>query len=289
MKSRLLNTVAAAAFGLAAMASAASADKVSGFIGLSAGGVWFSGDDGTDYSHATQAFAGEAEINTWLAPNWSAQLDLSAEGTNAIYVYGNGSDYDGRVGGIFGGHVSYREANFLLGGFAGYAVQNNLDYDGTMTHVILGVEGQYRWPEFTVYAQAGYAPLLSDSDEYEPEGFGFGRLVGRYFFTKNDKVEGEFGYGRSDINDEPGEFDIYTWGLSWQHRYENSPFSTTIAYAGLHNSDDYDDYTAEESLFTVSLNIHFGDASLAETNANGATLDMPIFERAFAYSYFVGN
>lgn len=288
MKSRLLNTVAAATLGLAALTSAAYADKVSGFISLAGGGTWFSGDDGTDYSHATGVFMGEGEINTWLTPNWSAQLDVSVEGTNSINIY-DSSNYDGRTQGIFGVHGSYRESDYLVGGFASFAATNNLDYDGSMSHTTFGVEGQYHWPDFTAYAQAGYMFLNSESDDYEPEDFIFGRLVGRYFFSANDKIEAEFGYGNGDVRNETDEYDIYTWGLSWQHRYDNSPFSTTIAYAAFDNSSDENDYSAEENIFTVALSIHFGDSTLKETDAKGATLDMPTFERAFAYSYFVGN
>jgi hypothetical protein len=89
-------------------------------------------------------FGGDAHVDTWLSRDTSIQLDVQGHGTTSIdqggYSY---YDWDGHTGGIFGAHFSWRDPqSHLFGVFGGFSGQSNLDYSGTMTHGIVGVEGQ---------------------------------------------------------------------------------------------------------------------------------------------------
>ena len=286
----------AALLALSTTAALAAPPPVSGWTGLYVGALFTDFDvNSSTYGVSDTAFVfgGDAHINAWIDSSMSVQLDVQGEGTTSIDQGGSGANWDGRSGAIFGAHFSSRDPNsHLIGLFAGFSTQSNLDYDGTMTHVILGAEGQYYDGPFTIYAQAGYIPLMSDSDEYEPEGIWFLRGVGRYFCNPNDKLQVDVSYGGSDINGYDGA-DAHYWnaGLSWQHRYDNSPFSTTIAYNGMWADSDLvgePDDSADEQQVTVSFNIHFGDTTLQQADREGATLDMPNFNRAEAWSYWLG-
>jgi hypothetical protein len=294
MNKHLLVLASAAAIGLGSSAALADKYNVSGFVGVNMGATWSDFDsDNTNcfcsrygMDATTFVFGGQSRINVWLDRDMSLQLDAEGEGTTSIDQY-NGSS-DGRSGGIFGAHLSWREPkDHLIGVFAALQSQSNIDYDGTMAHVIVGVEAQKYWDQWTVYGQAGYMPLIADSDEYEPDGFWFGRAVARYFINPNDRLQAEFGYGNAEVNDHFGDFDVYIWGASWEHRYAGTPFSTGITYNGFYNQRDPN--WAEEHVLQANFTIHFGDDSLDDQNREGATLDMPNFGRAFAWSYWVGR
>ena len=297
MKNYLLS--GAAMLALSATAALAAPPQVSGNVGIYVGADWtnldlststFYGGDDTVF-----LFGGNAHVNAWLSRDMSIQLDVQSEATTTIdqggYSY---YDWDGRSGGIFGAHVSWRDPqSHLIGLFGGFSGQSNLDYDGTMTHAIFGAEGQYYCDRFTFYGQVGYAALMSDSDEYEPDGILFARAVGRYFWTQNDRIQADLSYGGSDLHDNSygAEARYWNFGLSWQHRYEDSPFSTTIAYTGFWGNSDGSsglDNEASEQAITVAFNIHFGSGSLQQADREGETLDMPDFGRAEAWSYWLG-
>jgi len=297
MKTYLL--IGAALAALSGAPALAAPPQVSGNLGFYAGGLWtdFDLSTGTFYGHDSNAFlfGGDAHVNAWLSRDTSIQLDAQGHGTTSIdqggYSY---YDWDGHTGGIFGAHFSWRDPqSHLFGVFGGFSGQNNLGYDGSMTHGIVGVEGQYYCDNATIYGQVGYIPLMSDSDEYEPKGIWFLRGVGRYFFTDNDRLQADLSYGGSELK---GDYDTDAryWNLSlaWQHRYSDSPFSTTIAYTGFWGSSDgYSgiiDNDAEEHAITASFNIHFGTGSLKQADREGETLDMPDFSRAEAWTYWLG-
>lgn len=289
----------AALLALSTTAALAAAPPASGSVGVYVGALFTDFDvNNTNYGTSDTAFVfgGDAHVNAWLSDSMSVQLDVLGEATTGIEWRANGycptCSMDGRTGGIFGAHISSRDPkSHLFGLFGGFSGQSNLDYDGTMTHVILGAEGQYYEGPFTIYGQVGYIPLMSDSDEYEPEGIWFLRGVGRYFCNPNDKLQLDLSYGGSDISGYDGA-EVHYWnaGLSWQHRYDNSPFSTTIAYNGMWADSDLvgePDNSADEQQVTVAFNIHFGDTTLQQADREGATLDMPNFNRAQAWSYWL--
>jgi hypothetical protein len=294
MKTYLLCGAAFCALG--ATAALAAPRPVSGSVGVNVGATFSDNDYYADGDGTSFVFGGDAHINAWLDDMLSVQLDVQAEGTGELDQGGPSSyQWDGRSGGIFGAHLSWRDPDsHLIGVFGGFSSQSNLDWDGTMAHVVLGAEGQYYDGPFTFYGQVGYLPLMSDSNEYEPTGIWFLRGVVRYFCNPNDRIQLDVSYGDSnDVHGYPGaSYDYWNAGLSWQHRYENSPFSTTIAYSGMWGDSDLpgtSGNSVSENIVSVGFAIHFGDSTLQQSDREGATLDMPNFNRAEAWSYWLGN
>jgi len=250
---------------------------------------------GSTYGDSSSAFVfgGQGRINAWLSSDMTVQLDAEGEATTNIHTGSAGSGDDGRVGDTFAAHLSWRDPkSHLFGVFGGFAAENNLDYDGTMTFGIIGVEGQYYAGPVTLYGQAGLAPLMSDSKDYEPKGLWFLRAVGRYFVNRDDRLQAEFGYANASVNGHPGDFNIFNWGASWEHRYTGTPFSNSIEYIGFEQdrtSVPSSSSWAREHVIQVSFKIHFGDDSLEDQNHNGATLDTPNFRQAAAWSWWVGR
>jgi hypothetical protein len=297
VKTLLLSGAALVAF--SATAALASPPQVSGNVGVFVGADWTNLDVSTSTlwqgDDTVFIFGGDAHVNAWLARDMSIQLDVQSESTTSIYQGDNGDGvWDGRSGGIIGAHLSWRDPqSHLIGLFGGFSGQSNLTYDGTMTNAIIGAEGQYYCDHVTLYGQVGYVALMSDSDEYEPKGILFARAVGRYFWTSNDRLQADLSYGGSDLKDNQYGASARYWnfGLSWQHRYEDSPFSTTIAYTGFWGNSDGSsglNNDVSEQAVTVALNIHFGSGSLQQADREGETLDMPDFNRGEAWSYWLG-
>jgi hypothetical protein len=220
----------------------------------------------------------------------SLQIDAQAEGVPKQTSMGYSNAADGRIDGLFGGHLSWRYPNsYLIGFFGGLAGVENNDYDGSMTLGVLGVEGQWYCKDWTFYAQAGYEPLLTNSDDFEPVGLAFGRFVARYFVTDNDRLQGEFAYGSAGINDRPHSYNDYLWGASWEHRYAGTPFSTTLEYDGFESDHSSSVNFAREHIIKVDFKIHFGEDTLEEDDRQGATLDMPNFDRPAGWAWYTGD
>jgi hypothetical protein len=199
-----------------ALAGAAHADEpLSGYLGFSAGATRTHNDVGTlpaffvdRASDTAFALGGEARLNTWLTPGWTAQFDLAAEGTtgiktNSFFSFFN-TQQDGRVSGVAAAHASYRAENFLLGGFGGFVGANNIEFSGDMYYGMVGAEGQVYFGPLTLYGQGGYLGLIDGSHQFEARNWGFLRAVGRYFWTPDDKIQLEGGYARgSDLRPPP--------------------------------------------------------------------------------------
>jgi hypothetical protein len=279
--------------------AAAAAPAPSGFIGFDMGATStdfdvhhnFYGGDSTAF-----LFGGHAALNAWLSDDMSVQFDLAGEGTGPIERYLAGADYkDGRTGALAGAHVSWRNPqSYLFGAFAGLSAQSNLDYEGTMSHAVFGVEGQYYCGSLTLYGQAGYIGLLYDAGEYEPKSIWFLRGVARYFVDAADKLQADVSYGDTDeiVLRPKNTSEFWNASASWEHRFDGSPFSLTLAYSGMWAEADnhFDPFrsTAQENIVTLGVSLHLGDGSLKEADRNGATLDLPNFNRAEAWSFWLG-
>jgi hypothetical protein len=262
---------------------------VSGELGASFGADFSSFNDfGSEPSGTAFLFSGEGKANVWIAPDMTIQIDATGEGTTTIRQCTCSRDSDGHADGLVGAHLSWRNPDdHLIGFFGGFSTNANLDYDGTFTQAILGVEGQYYSGPFTLYVQGGWEPLMSNSDDFEPTNLGFGRVVGRYFWTENDRLQGEFAYATSGINQKSGSYSIYKWGASWEHRYDGTPFSAGVEYNGFRINGP--DGWAVEHVVEATLKLHFGDDTLQAQDRQGATLDIPNFNRATAWAWWLGN
>ncbi len=286
-----IRTLALASAAAIAVYGPALADDyhISGELGGAAGADFssFRAFDESEPSGTAFLFMGEGKANIWVASDMTIQIDATGEGTTTIRQSTSSQDSDGHADGIVGAHLSWRNSEHLIGVFGGFSTNSNLDYDGTFTQAILGVEGQYYAGPFTIYAQGGWEPLMSNSDENEPTNLGFGRIVGRYFWNENDRLQGEFAYAHAGINQSVGSFDIYKWGASWEHRYDNTPFSAGLEYNGFRINGR--NGWAVEHVVEATFKLHFGDDTLEGEDRQGATLDMPNFNRATAWAWWTGD
>jgi hypothetical protein len=234
---------------------------------------------GSSYNDTVGVWGGTARVNYWFAPNWRWQSDLEAEISSATK---NSFTADGRVQGIMGSHLSYANQSYLFGVFAGTAGLNNLDDYGILVQGLFGVEAQVYLNNFTLYGQFGYTDAVSGSYNTCASGpcgerSWFGRAVGRYFFTPNDKLQAEFGYAKGTYTgDGDGSKDV-TWGALYEHRFSDRPFSLYFEYAGLYNENTCacDKYNGYEHQFMLGAKVYFGQGTLLQNDRNGTTLDMP--------------
>jgi len=296
---------------LLAFAGAADAQEpLSGYLGFGAGATRTQNDVGTlpaffvdRTSDTAFALGGEARLNTWLAPGWTAQFDLAAEGTTGIKTNSTFSfldtQHDGRVSGVAAAHASYRTENFLVGGFGGFVGANNIEFNGHMHYGMVGAEGQGDFGPLTLYGQAGYLGLIDGSHEFEAERWGFVRAVGRYFWTPDDKLQLEGGYALgSDLRPPAffslvaatGDQNIFDWGARYEHRFADSIVSAGFEYAGFHYDNSVSptrgagNNDANEHVFLLSVKFHFGQGSLLSEDRRGATLETPSFVRALPWA-----
>jgi hypothetical protein len=234
--------------------------------------------DSNSYKDTVGVFGGTARVNYWFAPNWRWQSDLEVEISSATK---DSFTTDGRVQGIMGSHLSYANQSYLFGVFGGTAGLNNLDDYGILVQGLVGVEAQVYLNNFTLYGQFGYTDAVSGSyanctsKHNCGERSWFGRAVGRYFFTPNDKLQAEFGYAEGTYTGDGDKSKDITWGALYEHRFSDRPFSLYAEYAGLYNENRFDSYNTYEHQFMLGAKVYFGQGTLLSNDRNGTTLDMP--------------
>src|SRR5690606_38608741 len=93
-----------------------------------------------------------------------------------------------------------------------------------------------------------------------------------------------------------GEHRILNWGISYEHRFEASPWALFVEYAGYEIKTSgwpgargslVNGGKLTENMVLVGVRAHFGDATLLAQDRTGATFDMPKFMRAIAWSCFL--
>ena len=295
MKKLTLALAGAAVFAFAGGAQAAdlplkaapvAQQPISGYVGLYVGGTWWDETYNPSSGNAF-VFGGEGRLNYWVLPTLSVQIDMEAEATTQIKING-GNNVDGRIHGVIGGHVAWRNPSVgTLGAFGAFSGANNLDYQGQMVHGMIGVEGQRYFNMLTLYGQAGWAGRITGSDEYEPQALWFVRGVGRYFLTPNDKIQVEIGYADGpEIYATDTRHHITNWGVLYEHKFSN-PFSAYVEYAGFNTEATNDGYRATEHMVMVGLRAYLNQGTLLSNDRNGATFDLPKFVRALPWSYMI--
>jgi hypothetical protein len=216
----------------------------------------------------------------------SLQLDLDAETTSGILSYEWPQSKAGKVSGQSGGHLAFRNSEYALGMFAGLNSAAILDYWGQSFNGTIGLEAQKYFSNVTLYAQAGYAGRITGRGYYEPESLGFGRLIGRYFLTENDKIQLGFGYAKGNPHIEPSQsapnLTLMNWGASFEHRYARSPLSVTASYEGNRYRSTY---SATDQALKIGVRLYFDNGSLLNTDRNGATFEMPNWHKVLPWSY----
>jgi len=265
---------------------------VSGYLGLYWGAdLWNDGLSDVPRTRGTAfAYGGEGRLNYWLSSGMSFQVDVEAEATTRFSGARLATnDDDGRLSGVFGGHLSWRNPQYLYGVFGALSYANNMGEEGSMHHGIVGVEAQAYWNNFTLYGQAGGAFVFgSPTGEDVPMNLWFVRGVGRYFVTQNDKLQGQVGYAR--LGDALGEGsgsrtgDIWNWGFLYEHRFV-VPISVFAEYAGYQFRGGHGCLNRPtNNVFTVGAKFYFNENTLLANDRKGATLDMPKFPKALPWA-----
>jgi hypothetical protein len=272
---------------------------VSGYLGLYWGSDRWSDGLTTDNFLTPRTrgtafvYGGEGRLNYWLASGMSLQVDVEAEATTRFKgARGFTNDDDGRLSGVFGGHWSWRNQQYLFGAFGALAYANNMGEEGSMNHGIAGVEGQLYLGNITLYGQAGGAWAFGSpaTGEDIPRDLWFLRGVGRWFATPNDKLQGEVGYARmgnevvSSGNTTSHDGNIFNWGASYEHRFA-VPISIFAEYAGSRFTGGHGcKNRPTDNVIKVGAKFYFNQNTLFANDRNGATLDMPKFPKSLPWA-----
>ena len=270
-------------------AAKAETPKVSGVIGSFMGATWINNLDCESCNTSSSSqwiYGGEGRVNWWFAPNWSVQTDLEAEGTGKYQATN-----DGRITGTVGKHLTWRDPNRgALGIFGGYSMTNLLGDQGSTSRTFFGGEGQLYLDKFTLYGQVGGTWFHNGTDNHaEWDDAWFIRGVARYFFTPNDKLQGEIGYASGRNRADQADPNVVNWGVLYErNKFLGTPFSAYIEYAGFKYSDkSHWDAHVTENLVMVGAKIYFNQDTLLANDRTGATFDMPKFMRAQAWSDYI--
>jgi hypothetical protein len=289
-------TVLATAAGAADMqpvlkAPAAVDQQVTGYVEFYSGfattknTACFTFEDGCDvFKTKGWALGGAARANYWIARDMSVQVDAQADGTS-YEDFGRFSTHSYLVG----GHWSWRNPQqHLFGVFAavGDAGGAGLPFGSSQRTGLIGVEAQWYWNQFTLYAQGGYDTTLgtASSEGIDSVNAWFLRGTGRYFINPNFMIEGTVMYANGNIDtnccDPSFGFQTWTWGVKGEWRFATAPFSVFAKYEGSQTKYDSADFFSFSSAKTTDqrvvfgLKLHMGDRTLQQTDRAGATLDI---------------
>jgi len=212
----------------------------------------------------------------WHALN--LQADLAAEGK---LDEGSADDtYEHSVGG--GLHVGWRDPDRgtfgAFGGVGEVAIHDADDNDPDTVAWGVGLEGQAFFDRLTLYLQAGYLDRESvarGGDVDAIKNAGFGRVVGRYFWTDDFKLESELSYTQGTMDPDEDDVGILGWGAELEYRPGRFPVSGFVGYTGAryYQKDDWD--ALYEHRIGFGLRVYFGQPSLLAHDRRGASLHLP--------------
>ena len=266
MKKYALAVLAAAALSAPAFAAdipvkAPPMQEISGHIGIYAGGA-----DSDWWGTSVGVFGGEGRVNYWWSPGFSVQTDVETEFTTAY-------NDNGRWHGAIGTHWTMRDRNsYAIGLFTSIVGANEAGHRATNVFGVVGGEAQWYSGPITLYAQGGYIWNNDAPSPFSVDNATFVRVVGRYFFTPNDKLqaEGSWGWGQDGFGIDKT---MNAWGVSYQHKFMNMPISVGVEYTGWQMESNCG--TAREHMILGKLTYHLGERTLLDADRNGATLDQP--------------
>ncbi len=278
----LLGTAGLAILALATPSFAADMEpeKLSAFSGQIDAwlGYWFMDDDQGNPDPEEKedfTFGVDAKARFNMFDAWSIQADLSADG-----VDGDGNDF--YHGGLLGGgHLSWSDQEtFLLGGFA---AGGSGDTQNDEHFWLAGAEAQIYFDTFTLYGQAGYFDAREgggDVNAVPRDAFHnawFGRIVGRYFFSPNDRLQGEFSYADGEQDTDDQNMDVFSWGARFDHQIVDN-MAVFAAYNGgffENHGGNGDNGSFYDHVIRGGISISLGRPDLLSVDRTGPNLDMP--------------
>ncbi len=273
----LVMLTAAAGMAMAADVAQAPTDSSESFIFSIiadgwAGGSFMSSRTGNadiePHEDSLLVYGGDLRMGLLVSPGFYAQADLSAEKTN------NEKDDNFNKAHSEAAHLAFRNQDFLFGGFVGKGnVWTEVDSDDHAEFDFRGVEFQYFTNSSVFYAQAG---LFDNSDDlnYTHDG-SFVRGQIQHFFGDSNKLTGQLAIASAESSGL--STDIVDWGLRFDKSFETSPVSVFVSYSGLYAG--HSDGSFVDNVARVGLRFQFGSSGGQNSNATGATLDLPSFGR----------
>ncbi|MBC8035700.1 MAG: hypothetical protein H7X89_00555 [Rhizobiales bacterium] len=176
-----------------------------------------------------------------------------------------------------GGHLNWTDRQSgLLGIFGGVGTAES--DQATTDFWFMGGEGQIYLDMATLYAQAGYFDAVS-SGSVEKDAFNdayFGRIVGRYFFSPDSRLQAEFSYANGNQDDDDVSMDVFSWGARYDHQIFES-IGVFAAYDGGYydNGSGVDTGSYFEHVARGGVSISFGRPDMMAADRSGPNLDMP--------------
>lgn len=261
----------------------------SGYFGLYGGyqHTKFSYNDATD---DVGVGGGEARVNIWYTPNFSAQFDLQGEAAGS---YSNCcvGDHKYRLEGMLGVHLAVRNPNSgAFGIFGAVSANRNLaeadTHPAPMSNWWLGLEGQMYMGNSTLYGQVGVADWIGGSiNEGALQNIWFARGVYRYFLTPNSMVSAELAYlTGTDVTDRERR-NYWSWAARYEQGIQGSLWSWYLEYAGMSGHNKPDSYKSDYHMFLIGMRTYFGQGTLLANDRSGATFDLPKFTRHLSHAY----
>jgi hypothetical protein len=254
---------------MALMSGSAFAGNWAGDVSLAAGGRDCVNTDNDDCgTHFT--WGGSARAGTSIG-SFRFQADIAYE----KYVDPNDENDQANSGLTFGGHLSYRTEQFLIGAFA---ASGRMDAEGrTESGGVYGAEAQYFFPNTTVYVHVGHADIQEGTDSRFDGWFGGGEL--RHFINDNFMIHANVDYGYSDVYE---DCCVNQWGEIWNYgigaRFllsDTMPLYGTVDYrGGTYTANTEDD--GDENAILFGLSYAFGSTSIKDNDRNGASLNSPM-------------
>lgn len=247
---------------------------VSAVLSLWAGGAALDSNDAQFSEDAYFVFGGDARF---AGQAW--QLEIT--GGHISDTDGSG-DKEGSEWFAGAGHWLNRADHRTWGLFAGASSTGFQDSNDHAVHLFGGLEGAWFTQSNTFFGQVGgvYAAYGETTDTWESGGFG--RVGMRHFFTEYSKLEADVmaGFGEFDANDTGW---TGAWGVEYERKMMNNPFSFFGAYRG-HYVEDSDNNDMTDHVFTIGLRVDVGTDNLLERDRYGAgTFNIPDFQRAFSF------
>jgi hypothetical protein len=217
---------------------------------------------------------GSASVGVKLAPAWSAQFDVAGEQVAA----GHDIDEDQyHTSQAVGGHLTWRKPGTgTVGIFTGFGSSSNTDHDVTYGSWI-GLEGQLFFNDVTIYGQAALLNISDGNNDGLVDSASMVRGVGRYFFSKDMKVEVELARIEADDifggGEGSGDGEATEWAVSLQGRLADAPIYGTVAYRGGEYEEGGEGEQADLNSLIVGITFMFGTESLKQNDRDGTSLD----------------
>jgi hypothetical protein len=217
---------------------------------------------------AALTLAAGASAEGYVSGNYTDIDGTDTWSLNGRYLLGNhvlldggytNIDGDGDVWNI-GGHLFAREANWLLGAYAGY-----LSADGgesTDQFTVAG-EGQYYLERVTLGLTITYSDL--DVPLVEPSMWSVAGDF-RYFVTDNFSVQ--VGAAWVSFDTVIGDQDGHYIDVGAEYQFDASPFAVFAGYR-------HTDIGVETDTWGIGLRWNFGEGSLIQRDRSGARLRRP--------------